>query len=101
MLKNDHLRLPTFHFDADPDLAFHFDADPDTAFHLNEDPDPQHCNGNHKGRVIVYGRISLHAENNVPHWKNGAVITVPCNFNAESRPQIFDDVYEGRRVQFK
>ncbi len=25
------LRLPPFHFDADPDPAFHFDADPDPA----------------------------------------------------------------------
>jgi hypothetical protein len=57
MLQNDPLRLPTFHFDADPDPAFPFDAD----------PDPQHWNGNHKGRGIVYGRICLHAENNVTH----------------------------------
>ncbi len=41
MLQNDPLRLPTFHFDADPDLAFHFDADPDPdpAFHFDADPD--------------------------------------------------------------
>jgi hypothetical protein len=31
MLQNDHLKLPPFHFDADPDRAFHFDADPDPA----------------------------------------------------------------------
>jgi hypothetical protein len=29
MLQNDHLRLPPFHFDADPDPTFHSDADPD------------------------------------------------------------------------
>jgi hypothetical protein len=28
MLQNDPLRLPPFHFDADPDPVFHFDADP-------------------------------------------------------------------------
>jgi hypothetical protein len=39
MLQNDPLRLPAFHFDADPDLAFHFDADPDPAFHFDADPD--------------------------------------------------------------
>jgi hypothetical protein len=27
MLRNDLLRFPPFHFDADPDPAFHFDAD--------------------------------------------------------------------------
>ncbi len=57
MLQNDPLRLPPFHFDADPDPAFHFDADPDPAFHfdaeagadpdpaslVDADPDPQHC----------------------------------------------------------
>jgi hypothetical protein len=40
MLRNDPLRLPPFHFDADPDPAFHFDADPDPSFHLDADPDP-------------------------------------------------------------
>jgi hypothetical protein len=41
MLQNDPLRLPPFHFDADPDPdpAFHFDTDPDPAFHIDEDPD--------------------------------------------------------------
>ncbi len=34
------LRLPPFHFDADPDPAFHFDADPDLAFHFDADADP-------------------------------------------------------------
>jgi len=29
MLQNDPIRLPPFHFDADPDPAFHFNADPD------------------------------------------------------------------------
>jgi hypothetical protein len=29
MFQNDPLRLPPFHFDADPDPAFHFAADPD------------------------------------------------------------------------
>ncbi len=37
MLQNDPLRLPPFHFDADPDPAFHFDADPDPAFHFDAD----------------------------------------------------------------
>jgi hypothetical protein len=32
MLQNDPLRLPSFHFDADPD--------PDPASHFDEDPDP-------------------------------------------------------------
>ncbi len=48
MLQNDPLRLPPFHFDADPDPTFHFDADPETAFqfdadpafHFDADPDP-------------------------------------------------------------
>ncbi len=43
MLQNDPLRLPPFHFDADPDPALHFDADPDPASHNVADPDPQHC----------------------------------------------------------
>jgi hypothetical protein len=30
MLKNGPPRIPSFHFDADPDTAFHFDADPDS-----------------------------------------------------------------------
>jgi hypothetical protein len=34
MRKNDHLRLPLFHFDADPD------ADSDPAFHFDADPEP-------------------------------------------------------------
>jgi hypothetical protein len=34
MLQNDPLRLPSFHFDEDPDPAFHFDADPDPALHF-------------------------------------------------------------------
>ncbi len=63
MLQNDPLRLPPFHFDADPDpdLAFHFDAhpDPDPAFHFytdpdqvsqnDADPDPQHGTG-----ILIY-----------------------------------------------
>ncbi len=40
MLKNDPLRLPPFHFNADPDPTFCFDADPDPAFHFDADPDP-------------------------------------------------------------
>ncbi len=48
VLLNDHLRLPPFYFDADPepDPAFNFDADPDPAFHYDRDlasqsdPDP-------------------------------------------------------------
>jgi hypothetical protein len=34
------LRLPAFHFDADPDPAFHFGADPDPTFHSYADADP-------------------------------------------------------------
>jgi hypothetical protein len=46
MFQNDPLKLPPFHFDADPDPAFHFDADPDTAFHFDPDPDTAfHFNG--------------------------------------------------------
>jgi hypothetical protein len=41
MLRNDPLRLPPFHFYADPDPAFHFDADLDPAY-ADADPDPQH-----------------------------------------------------------
>jgi hypothetical protein len=40
MLQNDPLRLPPFHFDADPDPAFHCDADRDPACHFDADPDP-------------------------------------------------------------
>jgi hypothetical protein len=44
MLQNDPVRLPPFHFDADPDPAFHFDADQDPASKNDADPgpDPQH-----------------------------------------------------------
>jgi hypothetical protein len=38
-LQNDPLRLPPFHFDADPDPAFHFDADRDPAFLFDADSD--------------------------------------------------------------
>ncbi len=44
MIKNDPLKLPPFHCDAEPDLAFHFDADadpiPDLAFHFDADAVP-------------------------------------------------------------
>jgi hypothetical protein len=43
MLQNDPVRLPPFHFDADPDPAFHFDADPHPASQNDTDPDPQNC----------------------------------------------------------
>ncbi len=42
------LRLPPFHFDADPDPAFHFDAVPEPA--SQNDADQQHCS-------IVYSNI--------------------------------------------
>ncbi len=44
MFQNDLLRLPPFHFDADPDLdpAFDFYADLDPASQNDADPDPQH-----------------------------------------------------------
>jgi hypothetical protein len=35
MLQNDPVRLPPFHFDADPD--------PDPAFKFDADLDPQNC----------------------------------------------------------
>ncbi len=51
--KNDPLRLPPCHFDANSDPVFYYDADPDPTFHSNADPDPasqndgdpdpQHC----------------------------------------------------------
>ncbi len=45
MLQNNPLRLPPFHFDADPDPAFHFDVDPDPdpasqIDQIDADPDP-------------------------------------------------------------
>jgi hypothetical protein len=40
LLQKDPPRLPTFHFDADPDPAFYFDADPNPASRFNADPDP-------------------------------------------------------------
>ncbi len=42
MLQNYPLKLPPFHFNADP--AFHFDADldPNPASQNDADPDPQH-----------------------------------------------------------
>jgi hypothetical protein len=39
-LQNDPVRLPPFHFDADPDPAFHSNADPDPTFQFNVDPAP-------------------------------------------------------------
>ncbi len=39
MIQNGPLRLPPFHFNADPDPAFHFDAGPGSAFYFNADPD--------------------------------------------------------------
>jgi hypothetical protein len=41
MFLKSPLRLPPFHFDADPDSAFHFDADPvlDPTFHSDPDAD--------------------------------------------------------------
>jgi hypothetical protein len=38
LLQNDPLRLPPFHFDADPDPACHFDADLDPASQNDADP---------------------------------------------------------------
>jgi hypothetical protein len=40
MLRNDPIRLPPFHFDANPDPAFHFEANPDPAFQFDGDRDP-------------------------------------------------------------
>jgi hypothetical protein len=40
LLQNGHLRLPPFHFHADPDPAYNFDADPDLAFQFDADLDP-------------------------------------------------------------
>jgi hypothetical protein len=39
MLQNGPLRLPSFHFDADPNSIFHFDTDPDPASKNDADPD--------------------------------------------------------------
>ncbi len=40
MFQNDPIRLPPFHFyaDPDPDRAFHFDADPYPASQSDADP---------------------------------------------------------------
>jgi hypothetical protein len=48
MLQNDPLRLPPFHFDADPDTdpTFHFDAFTDPAFHFDADLDPNPASQN-------------------------------------------------------
>jgi hypothetical protein len=45
MLRNNLLKLASFHFDADPypDLAFQYDADPDPASQNDADPDQQRC----------------------------------------------------------
>jgi hypothetical protein len=44
MIKNDPLKVPPFHFDAELDPDFHFDADADPipylAFHFDADMDP-------------------------------------------------------------
>ncbi len=40
MLQNDPLKLPPFHFHADPDHAVHFDADSAFNFDAGVDPDP-------------------------------------------------------------
>jgi hypothetical protein len=42
MLQNHPLKLPPFHFAADPDPAFHFDADadPDPVIHFDADANP-------------------------------------------------------------
>jgi hypothetical protein len=48
MIENDPLKVPPFHFDADPDPAFHFDADadpiPDPASPFDADADPGSSN---------------------------------------------------------
>jgi len=55
-IQNDPLRLPPFHFDADPDPSFPFDPDPDPAFHFDADPDPasQKCWGRIQIRNTAY-----------------------------------------------
>jgi hypothetical protein len=40
MIKNTPLRLPTFHFIADPDPAFHLDANPDLDPASQNDAEP-------------------------------------------------------------
>ncbi len=55
-IKNDPLRLPPFHLDADPEHAFHFDAFPDPAFHFNADPDP------------ASQLMQIHADLDPQHW---------------------------------
>jgi hypothetical protein len=48
MIENYPLKVPPFHFDAEPDPAFHFDADadpiPDLAFHFDADADRESRN---------------------------------------------------------
>jgi hypothetical protein len=46
MLQTDPLRLPSFHFDADPDPAFHFEVDPDPTFQFSADPGPDQASQN-------------------------------------------------------
>jgi hypothetical protein len=57
MLYNDPLRLPPFHFVADPDPTFDSDADPDLDTDLTSqndaDPDPQHCHNLRKKPCLV------------------------------------------------
>ncbi len=43
MLQNDPLRLPPFHFAADPDPTCHSSADPDPSFQNDAELDPEHC----------------------------------------------------------
>jgi hypothetical protein len=57
--KNDPLRLPTFHFDTDPDPdpAFYFDddLDPNPTFHFDPDPDLQHWHQDFSKSLCMYG----------------------------------------------
>jgi hypothetical protein len=63
MLQNDLLKLPLFHFDADPDTdsAFYFDADadPDPAFQFDADadPDPASYKRSGSGSVTLINRL--------------------------------------------
>jgi hypothetical protein len=62
---NYPLRLPPFHFDADPDPDFHFDADPDPTFHSDADPDPKMMRGSMQIRNTALNLFCIH---NILHF---------------------------------
>jgi hypothetical protein len=56
MFPNDPLRLPPFHFDADPDPDFHIDADSDSVLELASRND-----WGPTGRVLYWGNVRTNA----------------------------------------